>query len=219
MFFERLSYYLKTVLQGRPNPYRPRWIDPALIKYTTPPTKYTDLNQHDANRDHPHAYFNRGYFREPLRLGTVLDGDWDNGELEFTTLLEYVAMKDAIEGEKKWSESHFAQRSINYIKLGSTAKGYSNPDEYIVSYEKEVHDLINSIKKFGVKSASKNMFGKRALDQISVNVSRNGELLFNNRGVHRLSISKLLGIKKVPVLVVVWHKQWVEKEGFVIKHE
>lgn len=53
-------------------------------------------------------------------------------------------------------------------------------------------------------------------DQISVNVARDGKLLFNNRGLHRLSIAKIVGVEKIPISVVVWHSKWVQRMGFQV---
>ena len=55
-------------------------------------------------------------------------------------------------------------------------------------------------------------FGNDFWDNISVNVSREGFYLFNNRGTHRLCIAKAMGIESVPVIVIVKHASYVEKQ-------
>jgi len=182
----------------------------------TPPSRYTDLNQHDANLDHPHAYYNRGYFYEPLRLGTVLDGDWDYANLELSSLLEYKALEDVILNGKHWSDSQFAKRGENYIKLGYSSKGFTNAEQFLREREQQIIDLIESIKTHGVQPTPKSIFDEKVFDQISVNVARDGKLLFNNRGLHRLSIAKIVGVEKIPISVVVWHSKWVQRMGFQV---
>lgn len=219
MYINRLKQYLSKRMRGQPNPFKVRWVPPEKIKYTTPPSEFTDLNQHDANRDHPHAYYNRGYFKETKRLGTVLGGDWDDPNLKFETLLEYKAIKKHIDGKQDWKDSKFAKRGEDFIKSGGTSKGFEDPREFLIKREKQVERLIESIKENGVQSSADHMFNKRADDQISVNVSRNGELLFNNRGTHRLSIAKILNLDTIPIVVVIWHKEWIEDHGFTIPCE
>ena len=46
-------------------------------------------------------------------------------------------------------------------------------------------------------------------DEITVNVGRDGDLLFNNGG-HRLAIVKLLGIPRIPIKITVRHPQWAK---------
>ena len=41
------------------------------------------------------------------------------------------------------------------------------------------------------------------VDNISVALTRDNTLLFNNRGHHRLSIAKILGLNSVPVKITV----------------
>lgn len=48
---------------------------------------------------------------------------------------------------------------------------------------------------------------------ITINIGRNGELIFNNTAHNRLAISKLLSFDKIPVLVVVRHSEWESIRG------
>lgn len=217
--YYRVERYLSSRLRGRPNPFEPRWVPPESIQYATPPSEYTDLNQHDADRDHPHAHYNRGYFDQETRLGSVMGGDWDDPDLKFTTLLEYKALKKKFKGDQPWRESKFAERSVNYINKGGTSRGYSDPEKLLNEREKELESLFESIKNEGLYRNASHFLEDGAFDQIGVNVTRNGEILYNNRGTHRISISKLLDIDYIPVVVVVWHENWVEKNGFNIPCE
>jgi len=47
-------------------------------------------------------------------------------------------------------------------------------------------------------------------NEVMVDVSRNGEPLFVD-GRHRLAIAKLLGLETIPVVVLVRHREWVNK--------
>ncbi len=50
----------------------------------------------------------------------------------------------------------------------------------------------------------------RIKDEITVNIGRDGDLLFNN-GAHRLSIVKILDIEKIPIRIVVIHPKILKK--------
>ncbi len=193
------------------------WIPTDKIVYCTPPSVFTDLNQHDANRDHPHAYYNRGYFKEGERNGDILEGNWDTPDLRFDQLLEFIAIKEHMEGKQEWRYSDFAQRGARYIELGFKSKGFESVDQFLHNRQEQINKLIANIRKQKVLPVSETEESSRKFDDISVNISRSGEPLFNNRGVHRLSIAKLLDVEKVPVQVVVWHKIHFDNYGFSIK--
>lgn len=178
------------------------YIDPKTVERCTPASRQTDLNQHDGNRDHPHAYFNRGYFIETDRAGEILDGDWDlQPSPRFDELLECVAINDHISGKTPWVESDFCQRCVRAIEKGYPSKGYADSRRFVKERVKQIDKLIARIAEYGVYPSDD------VFDNISVNISSAGEFLFNNRGHHRLSIARSLVVSSVPVLVVVKHKK------------
>lgn len=177
------------------------FINPKLVEWCTPASVWTDLNQHDANRNHPHAFFNRGYFIESKRAGSIVGGDWDvPSSPRFSQLLEYVAVLEHIEEKKHWSHSEFCKRCVRAIELGYFSKGFKDIADFIEGRVTQLEQLIASIKRFGVNTADD------ICDNISINIDSNGCYRFNNRGHHRLAIAQILGLEKVPVLIVVIHE-------------
>jgi hypothetical protein len=49
--------------------------------------------------------------------------------------------------------------------------------------------------------------------EIYVNIGRDGTLFFNFNSRHRLAISKILELAKIPVRVFVRHEQWQKRQG------
>lgn len=187
------------------------WVDPQAIVFCTPASEWTDVNQHEAQLDHPHAFHNRGYFNEKTRLGTVLGGDWDQATLPFTDLLEYEALHDHISGIRPWMESAFARRAYAWIRSGKTSRGFADPDAFLRERSREVDALIESIKASGVQPITTDGGDESSLDNISVNISSNGSLLFNNRGHHRLAIAKILGLVEIPIQVIIVHEKFQDQ--------
>lgn len=181
------------------------WADPTAIEFCTPASRWTDVNQHQGQREHPHAHFDRGYFNEGTRRGSFLDGNWDNATLRFDQLLEYIAIRDHINGRVPWAESEFAGRGHRWIRSGAQTRGFSDPDEFLTTRSQQVDQLIHSIQEHGVHPAGGPGAALVVDDDISVNVARDGRLLFNNRGHHRLSIAKILQVPFIPVQVIVRH--------------
>ena len=180
------------------------FISPSKIKFCIYPSKFCDYTQFELKKNHPHAGVNRGVFDQDLS-GNVkfINTSWDKkpGVL-FTSLLEFIALKNHINGKENWKRSIFAKRNINYIKKNNSVRGFTDHRKYLINREKQIDKLINSIIKKGIlekKNNSKNKIN----DNISVVLTKNLQLYFNNRGHHRLSIAKILGINNIPVQIVV----------------
>ena len=220
MKFEKCNLYqflnrgVVSLAVHKRNPFTIYNIKPESIRFVTPASGYTDLNQHDADRSHPHAFYDRGYFEQKKRIGSVLGGDWDKPDLKFNDLIEFEAIKDHLAGDVAWNKSRFAVRVTEYIDAGGTAWGYDNSNEFLEGREREILRMIDKFQTDGIKPSK--ILG---FDQIDVNVARNGELLFNNHGHHRLSIAKLIGLETVPVVVTVWHDMWVKQHGFDLRSD
>ena len=52
-------------------------------------------------------------------------------------------------------------------------------------------------------------------DDLMVAIDRNGNPLFVQNGSHRLSICKILGIKKIPVRIYVRHTEWEKTRDYI----
>ncbi len=181
------------------------WINPCEVHYCTASSDYVDISQHKADLKHPHAYFDRGYFYEIKRTGCKLLGGWDDKGIEFDKLLEFEAVRDHVTNSVMYRNSRFSTRFKKYISNNQDKYPY-DPDVFILNRERALENLISSARDIGIKEASEFSQDEDAIyDNISVNITRNGEYLFNNRGHHRLSVAKLLYLKKIPVLVVVTH--------------
>jgi len=201
------------------------WVSPHRITYCTSSSDYTDVNQHDYDVNHPHAFHDRGYFYEKLRKGKIIGGDWDLLNVKFNELLEYKSLYNHINNIERWTESIFAARIREYMLVKNSvwkkkcslqerkkfiwefigSEGYETHDDFIAKRENKICTLIENIKLNGVLPAGGHGCTASVADDISVNLSSSGELLFNNRGHHRLAISKILNIKLIPVQIVVWH--------------
>jgi len=186
------------------------WVATKSIIYCTPPGKDT-FNQCDGNLLHPHAGQNRGMFSEEISSGLVLDSDWDcpYNFLPFESLYEFIAIRDFFENGISLQESVFYQRFYKYMSSGKKARGYSDYNLLMRERELQLTILIESISLNGVVPVGGMDATHAHTDDVSVNVTRNGDLLFNNRGHHRLSIAKLLNVEFIPVNIVCWHSSFV----------
>jgi len=179
-------------------------VSPEKIQNCIYPSKYCDYTQFNSNRIHPHAGINRGVFREDVKGYIKINNYyWDKKKgIQFTKLLEYKAVINHYSGKENWKKSEFAKRMLYFSKKYDGNRKFINFRKSLTQREKEIDTLINSIMKRGVYAFGKNN-NKVFIDNISVALTRDNTLLFNNRGHHRLSIAKILGLNSVPVKITI----------------
>lgn len=145
----------------------------------------------------------------------IQDGDWDiNNILSIEESIIFLSLNDMFVNNKNWSETQL----YLFIKNGIDSKAYKWNCDTIDSLEKRgeyLHKLYISIKENGLltheESIRKGLIsnpGQIENDEILISIDRNGNPLFVQNGSHRLCISKILGIKNIPVKVYRRHTKW-----------
>lgn len=186
--FEFVIWRLKIFFRKRRNPFdfdRIYWVDPDKIVYCT----LKEFN--------PFKYD-----------GLVLDGEWDRIEKKFNELDVFIAFKEHFVDEVAWDSTQFYKNSVSAINRKFLYWECESERDFLERCLK-LDDLFKRIKNNGYQTQGelqKGFLGINRIDEISVNIGRNGDLLFNN-GAHRLSIAKLLKLNKVPIRVTVCHKK------------
>ena len=105
----------------------------------------------------------------------------------------------------------------NQINQGLKPRGCSNEAE-VFRYFEQMNILFNKLKAGnyllqGQLNEKKNRFVEsRYPNEIIVSIDRNGNYLHERGGSHRLSMAKILKIKKVPVVVIRKHLKIFLKE-------
>ncbi len=171
------------------------WIDPYKIKYfSTKP-----LSQQDN--------YSKG-----------LEGDWDLSKKLFKNSDVYRAFKQKFKEGKEWKETDFYHRVIKNMSDGFKKWGCTNREQWEERLKK-VESLYYQIKRDGYKP-QKEIYSPKGwlekiekpmaiLDDITVAIGRNGEILLVNAR-HRLSIARLLNLPKIPVRIIFRHKRWMD---------
>jgi hypothetical protein len=149
--------------------------------------------------------------------GAVYGGKWDITTYKFTDLEVFKAFEQRINKKVKWKETKFYQNTLDKIKSGKIRWGCHNVKEWDQRC-RYLDSLIDSIKMQGYKLAHEVSDSRRDIApflrkemslEITVNIGRNGEYLFQ-ASRHRLAIAKILKLEKIPVKVLVRHKKWQE---------
>ena len=176
------------------------------IKYCISPSVHCDYTQFNSSTLHPHAGQDRGVFREDLKgYIRIINSDWDFGPgILFSKLDEYQSLLNHYSGKENWIKSKFAQRYYNFLKTTKVPdRGFKNADDFLTGREKQIDKLFESILKNNIYPTNIENDKKLFIDNISLALTKNEKIYFNNRGHHRLSIAKILGVKKIPVKITL----------------
>lgn len=181
------------------DPYELLWVDPADIEYVA-------------------AEFEGPKFQ---RLGRVVGGDWDAPDIRFAETDIYRGFKNHFDHGVPWEETAFFERVAAGIELGRTPWGCDSRaalgercrrlDGLYERIDREGYlsqpELLDHGGDDPMGAGRADRLGRLIKDEISVDIGRGGELLFAD-GRNRLSIATLLGVDRVPALVLVRHDRW-----------
>lgn len=129
----------------------------------------------------------------PLPRGAVRDGDWDLEKSRFMN--REIPKKITLYLEHSENVEEKIQNKTDKLVEELSQHGYLTQQELLEQ------------DKFKANQQNNDPVPTR-WNEITVNIGRNGELLWRTYGQHRLAVAKLLDISYVPVIVCVRHERW-----------
>ena len=146
----------------------------------------------------------------PTPQTEVMDGDWDSWSNTFEDSVDFFSSfkqlletrdidDESTDSLPAWRETSYYNRVAKLIDDGQRSWGCNTRDqldERCLGLEKLYRDMRDNGWVDGEE-----------LDRVGINISRDGEVLFNN-GRHRLVMAKLLGLEKIRVNINVIHAEW-----------
>lgn len=139
----------------------------------------------------------------------ISDGDWDQTlPKKFQETDVYISLYEHFQNGKPWEETELFERVSKDMNAGLTKWGCKTPEKYLRRLENDVDTLFESIKQNGYLTQIQ-LESEKYSDEIRVIIDRTGKMLFLD-GRHRLAISKILGLKKVPVKIILRHSAWAQ---------
>jgi len=174
------------------------------------PTKYTVADPYKIIWVDPNEITHISGLHDKKRRGWVLDGNWDKE-------CEYFLDKPV--------PNSIHQHYVEGVPWEDTSLStlYDSPDK-LKKKCGMIESLYNTIAEQGFKSQTElvnespdeswkqsNATIAPLTNEITVDIGRDGEILWNMLGKHRLSIAKVLDLDEVPVLVFARHKEWEKK--------
>ncbi len=206
------------------DPFKIIHFDPNEIKYLQLPVKKIDVLQN--------IYLDeQGRFDKYRNIGRVYNGDWDMDKALIEEHCDiYRLLYDRFKKNMEWSESEVYKKFAWMISRGKPVwHGCTTMDD-LRNRASKVDSLYKNIAENGytfhylVKDEEESRFIYRLrkadlasrLNEVTVNIDRDGNFIHNSSGTHRKIIAKLLGIKKIPVRILARHKKWQERRNAVL---
>ncbi|MDG5818737.1 hypothetical protein [Natronococcus sp. A-GB7] len=157
---------------------------------------------------------------DPWRLGHVIDSDWDDPEGRFEETAVYRSLEARFLEGDDWAETELYAEYRDRLEDGDPYWRCTTEAE-LEAYFERIDDLYESMAEEGYRSQRALLADDDAdpreentdavhpvVQEIGVNVYRDGELVKKGAGFHRLAIAKLLDLEEIPVTVRVRHADW-----------
>lgn len=139
----------------------------------------------------------------------VVDGEWDLMAVPLVShhkiISAYAHWRDGL----SWHETGVVERILEGIEIYGSSDGCKNPEDIELRLA-SLDRLFESIRSAGRLKTRKEIYGRwsfRERGGIRVNIARDGQPIFGGSGYHRLAISRILGLKRIPAQIGVVHPE------------
>lgn len=158
-----------------------------------------------------------GVLEEP---NAVYGGCWDKATVKFRDRVQMSSLIRHFEDGVDWTETKYYRREKLKIENGGEWRNCASIDELNERFT-QFDKLYERIKNNGYKTQAEllkervvetkklnNESVKAKFNEVGINIGRDGELIWQCRGQHRLCIAQILGLSEIPVQVHTRHQNW-----------
>lgn len=181
------------------------------------PNKYTDADPYKIIYVDPQKIKQTTGDMASKRRGWVVDGNWDHQGDTFMQRTLPKAIHQRFVQEMDWEDTVLSSR---YDESDLRERG------------NKIDRTFDSIKQDGYLSQAVLLRDNNSVawggvndtmhplaNEVAVDIGRDGELLWNMKGQHRLAIAKVLNVDEIPVQVYRRHSQWQETRDRIRNEE
>ena len=193
----RVAWYCRPSEYTDADPLKLIVVDPAVI-----------VNQQRPICDDPRVVAGlKDGFHKWKSIGLVVDGTWDEHTIPMHELVKFSSLTAHFAQGVPWLETEFVREVLAGRRVWNRCK----TEEDVLRRGRELDRLFDQIRFRGYRSRIERRdwdLWHQAIDEVTVNIGRHGELIRNNGGTHRLAIAKALGVEHVPARVLIRHHAW-----------
>jgi hypothetical protein len=177
-----------------PNPYSLQVINPADVKVI------------QAGHANQKLFNSRGRF-DPTRP-RILDGEWDRQVIQIEDTCLYKGLKQHFQDGVSWEKTCLCSGEY-------TAEDQNVPLKYarfdMAEFSKRAKYLDELYKS--LSKGYRNYRERRDWfwNEVTINIGRDAELIYNSSGLHRLVLGQLLHLEAVQARVLVVHTNFIKE--------
>ena len=190
------------------DPCKVIFLNPTSIRYATRITPEWQARYRCT--DGEAVRFTWHHFHKLDAAGRALAGDWDRLFESYEANKTYRLIVERYGRCMPWRETAVFREFVETIERGEAVWHDCSSIVELKRRCDAIDRLFVDIRDRGYRPQSEFRHTDRRaqLDEIVVNIDREGGFLYNSSGSHRLSIAKVLGIDAVPVRILVRHREW-----------
>jgi len=181
------------------------------------PTRYTDCDPFALIDVDPERITRSVVETAPKRpqLGRVADGDWDRRGEPFAERAVPRGLRQRFVEGRPWDETALYDAFADQLHRFGNAWGHRSMEGFAARC-REVESLYESLRRDGYQRQERLADVEHPrlahrVDEIGVDIGRDGTVYWRAYGQHRLALARLLGVESVPVAVHRRHRRWQER--------
>jgi len=163
-------------------------------------------------------------------LGQIKSGHWDKNKSSWRDSWRYRGLKERFVKGYEWEDTIYYKKHKKKIEQEGYVDDIRSTEEFLKYRCKYLDNLYKEMKKNGYKMANRHNDNKGTrLQKVRrktwkdhlepfASITRTGEIHVNE-GTHRRSIAEFAGIKKIPLHVLVRHKEWQKIRDSIDSYE
>lgn len=147
--------------------------------------------------------------RRRWHAGIVLDGDWDRAVTPLNDYHLTRVLRARFVLGADWQDIPYIRKALRKVRAGEAAwGGRCRSEEDVHRRCAYLDDLHARLATEGYRADPVTSVGDPAFTHFLVNIGRDGTIIRNSDGKHRIILSRLLGLPVLPARVLVRHRQW-----------
>ncbi len=153
---------------------------------------------------------NEGYatLRRRWHAGIVLDGDWDEATVAFDDYHLARVLHKRFHRGLEWEQIPYIRKALRKVDAGERAwGGRCRTAADVHARCAYLDDLHHRLSTQGYRPDRADT-GKLTFTHFLVNIGRDGTIIRNNDGKHRILLSRIIGIPTLQARVLVRHRHW-----------
>jgi hypothetical protein len=146
-------------------------------------------------------------YRRRWHAGRVLAGDWDEATQPLDDYHLASVVDDRFVRGRDWAKIPYIKKALRKVARGERAWGNRCATAAdVMARCRYLDELHASLQRQGYSTERRS--GELAFTHFLVNIGRNGELIRNNDGKHRIILARQIGLPHLPARVFIRHQGW-----------